>query len=67
MKIYIDQLGKLQASLKRNHLLRPQVDDSAGMAAAKAQLKQHLDTLEGRAFACCEYSKFINFLLSEGP
>ncbi|CAE7502541.1 unnamed protein product, partial [Symbiodinium pilosum] len=61
--LYIDQLGKLQASLGRNHLLRPQAGDSAVMAAAKAQLKQHLDTLEGRAFACCEYSKFINFLL----
>ena len=65
--LYIDQLGRLQASLGRNHLLRPQAGDSAVMAAAKAQLKQHLDTLEGRAFACCEYSKFINFLLSEGP
>ncbi|CAE7378998.1 unnamed protein product [Symbiodinium natans] len=61
--LYADKLVKLGLPLARNRLLRPSAGDPAHVAAAKRKLLLHLDTLEGRAFACCEYSKFVHFLL----
>ena len=53
--LYIGQLGRLQTSLDRSQLLRPLAGSSLWQ---RPVLRTHLDTLEGRAFACGEYSKF---------
>lgn len=46
-------------------ILKPSREDSAAVSFAKAEVKDFLKTLDGKAFAACEHQKIVSFLNSE--
>ena len=49
-------------SSKTSSFVRPQGDDPI-LRDAKADVRRHLSSLEGRGFGCCEFSKVVFHLL----
>ena len=63
-KFYAKQLSRMTAFFQRNKFLQYCAEDSAELSDIKTSLREHLDSLEGKAFACCEFSKVVSHLLS---
>ena len=64
---FADQISRLQPLFSRHKLLRHLASDSDALKEAKTALRLHLETIEGSGYACCEYSKVINTILSGSP
>ena len=62
---YVEQLKLIQHYVLQSPVLTTRRCDSAAVRDVKHRLRAHLCTLEGCAFMCCEYSKFVFWLQQE--